>query len=256
MGEGGQRYTIGQLAKLAGVSARTLRHYEDRGLLAPERAANGYRSYGPADAKRLAHILSMRACGLPLTTIGRLLGEPGADVRAALVAHLRTLRAQGESLADAVARTEAAIAAIERMDGMETEDAFEALKAEGLARFEDEYGEEARRLYGDEAIDAANGRMMALTRDEWDAKELLEESVKVQLRIAMADGDPAGPAAAELARMHERWVGIHWGEGYDRDAYLALVRAYPADPRFRAYYDAPCGEGATDFLVKAVEANF
>lgn len=57
-----------------------------------------------------------------------------------------------------------------------------------------------------------------------------------------------------LARMHERWISIHWGPGYGKDEYLGLVCGYLADPRFVSYYDDAAGEGATAFLVKAVEA--
>lgn len=246
--------TIGQLAEQSGVSARTLRYYEDIGVLAPQRGRNGYRLYGPRDERRLAQVMAMRACGLPLATIARLVQDPGASVHEALRDHLRTLRAQGESLRAAMRRTQAAIDALERMDNMKTEDAFEELKRQGREGFEREYGQEARERYGSDAIEEANARMMALTRDEWDAKELLEESIKVQLRLAMATGDAESPEAQELARMHERWIGIHWGTGYAEEAYLGLVRGYLDDPRFVSYYDGACGEGATEFLARAVEA--
>ena len=253
--KGNPSYTVGELAELAGTTARALRHYEDLGLLMPERSANGYRVYSSDDAHRLAQILAMRACGLPLPTIRRLFDGQASDVRSVLAEHLDTLHLQEDSLADAICRTESAIAALERIEGMEAKDAFKAMKEEGLARFEETYGQEARQRYGDDAIDAANERMMALTRDEWDAKELLEESIKVQLRLAMADGDPKSEASAELARMHARWIRIHWGDGYNRSAHLGLARGYLCDERFRAYYDDACGVGATDFLVAALEAN-
>lgn len=248
-------YSVGQLAKLAGVSTRTLRHYEDKGLINPKRGASGWRVYGEHDVKRLAQVLSMRACGLPLTTIRRMFTGDEADVHAALVAHLENLRAQGDSLSSAIARTEAAITAIERMEGMTAKDAFNSMKEQGLRDFEETYGQEARERYGDDAIDAANARMMALSRDEWDAKELLEESIKVQLRLAMASGDENSEESAELARMHARWIRIHWGEGYSKEAHLGLAQGYLADPRFVAYYDNACGEGATEFLVRALNAN-
>ncbi|WP_282209246.1 MerR family transcriptional regulator [Parvibacter caecicola] len=246
--------TIGQVAKSSGVSERTLRYYEELGILMPERTAAGYRVYREADERRLAQIMAMRRCGLPLTTIGHLVKNPAADIHAALVAHLRTLRAQGKSVEAATKRTLAALESLERIQGMKPQDAFEQLKREGLEGFEREYGQEARERYGDAAIEQANQRMMALTKDEWDAKELLEESIKVQLRLAMATGDPASAESNELARMHERWIAIHWGSGYEKETYLGLVRGYLADPRFTAYYDDACGEGATEFLVKAVEA--
>ena len=197
-------HTIGETAKLTGVSARTLRHYEDEGLLSPARAANGYRVYRPRDRERLGHILAMRACGLPLGAIRELLADPEANIRQTLADHLLSLRAQVGHLEDAVARTEAAIATIERIDVMDDNRKFEELKRQRQEQFEEEYGAEARERFGDDAIDATNGRMMALTKDEWDDKERLEEAIKTQLRQAMAEGDPRSEAAATLARMHER----------------------------------------------------
>ncbi len=247
-------YTIGQLAELANISSRTLRHYEDKGLLAPMRTESGYRTYTQSDAKRLAQILAMKACGLTLAAIGSLLSGT-MDVKDALTSHLATLQAQGASVNQAIKRTKAAIAALERMDGMDASDAFEDMKRQGLEGFEQAYGQEARKLYGNDAIEEANARMMALTKDEWDAKELLEEAIKVQLRIAMATEDPTSEASQELAHMHEKWIRIHWGEGYTREAHRGLAQGYLEDSRFRAYYDEPCGEGATDFLVEALLAN-
>ena len=132
---------------------------------------------------------------------------------------------------------------------------YDAFHNGGLERFEKTYGTEARERYGDKAIDETNQRLTSLSRDEWEAKDLLEESIKVQLRIAMAEGDPHGEAAAELARMHARWIRIHWGGNYSREGHLGLAQGYLADQRFRDYYDTACGQGATDFLVETLQAN-
>lgn len=246
--------TIKQMASLAGVSARTLRYYESVGLLHPTRNDAGYRLYSDADARRLAQVLAMRACGLPLATIRRLCSGEATELLPAMRDHLVTLEQQRTSTMAAIERTRAAIDALERIDTMGTEDSFERMKREGLARFEGEFGQEARERYGNAAIEASNERLMSLTKDEWDAKELLEDAIKVQLRIAMAQGDAEGAEARELAHMHRRWITIHWGEGYAEEAYLGLVRGYLADPRFVEYYDSAAGEGATEFLVQAVEA--
>ena len=109
--------SIGELAERAGLSTRTLRHYESIGLLRPARSANGYRAYSPADARRLAQIQAMKLCGLPLGTIGELLADD-CSLYDALIRHLQALRAQGRSLEEAVAHTEAAIRAIERIEHM------------------------------------------------------------------------------------------------------------------------------------------
>ncbi len=246
--------TIGQTAREAGVSPRTLRYYEEQGLLAPQRTDAGYRIYGEADARRLAQILALRACHLPLPIIRRLVCDPDADLATALLAHLHSLEKRGDSLSAAITMTKAALATIERMEDMSTKDSFEMMKEQGLRDFESTYGAEARELYGDDAIDASNARMMDLTKDEWDAKELLEEAIKVQLRLAMATGNSEGEEARELAHMHERWISIHWGAGYEPEAYLGLVDGYLKDPRFVKYYDSAAGEGATELLVQAVHA--
>ena len=130
----------------------------------------------------------------------------------------------------------------------------EPTKEQELEAAEKAYGREARERYGD-AVDETNARLQALSADEWEAKKLLEESIKVQLRIAMAGGDAHSEASAELARMHGRWIRMHWGGNYNRDAHLGLARGYLSDERFVAYYDTACGEGATRFLVEALEAN-
>lgn len=247
-------YSIGELAKQSGVGTRTLRHYESLGLLSPKRQANGYRAYDARDAKKLAQILAMKLCGLPLGAISKIMTDSEASLHRVLSDHLQSLRAQMETLTAAIARTESALKAIERIENMTTTDAFEELKAKGLQDFEATYGEEARERYGEETIDAANARMMALSQDEWDAKELLEESIKVQLSLALATGDPTSEEAQELARMHKRWITIHWGEGYEEETYLDLVKGYLADPRFVHYYDSAAGDGATAFLVEAVTA--
>ena len=125
-----------------------------------------------------------------------------------------------------------------------------------LKRWKDPYEQEARQRYGDEAVDATHERLDAMTPDEWSAKQLLEESIKVQLRLAMASGDPRSAESAELAHMHERWIRMHWGDAtYSRQAHLGLASGYLADERFVRYYDDACGEGATAFLVEALKAN-
>lgn len=248
-------YAVGQLAELAGVSTRTLRYYEEEGLLRPSRSANGYRVYTARDAKRLASILSMRACGLSVATIHRLLASAGGDLRHVLHAHLLTLSAQRDSLDEAIDRTKAAIASLERIEQMNESDAFEVLKGEKIAANERTYGKEARERWGDDAVDAANERMRSASRSEWDALERLGEKINRQLILAMETGDPAGAEAMELARMHARWIQGHWGAGrYSPEAHRGLAQMYLADDRFCAYYDGAAGAGATEFLVKALEA--
>ncbi|MBO4365887.1 MAG: TipAS antibiotic-recognition domain-containing protein [Eggerthellaceae bacterium] len=106
------------------------------------------------------------------------------------------------------------------------------------------------------AVDAANQNLLNMSQDEWATKEALEESIKEQLRLAMANGDVRGEEARELTRMHASWIRMHWGQSaYTSQAHRGLACGYLADSRFRDYYDTAAGEGATDFLVEALLAN-
>lgn len=118
---------------------------------------------------------------------------------------------------------------------------------------EERYGAEARERYGDEAVDAMHERLLDMDPATWNDMKKLEGAILEQLKSAMATENPSGPEARELVRMHRHWVGLNWGNEPEHDAYLGLVHGYLADKRFVAYYDGPCGEGATEFLVKAVD---
>lgn len=251
-----KRYTVSKLAQAAGLSVRTLRYYDQIGLLRPERGANGYRSYGEKEARRLQRIMLLRSCGLPLADIADALETPGFDLEAKLRDHLAELRSQSDKLARAMRITQKAINGLEAFENMNDTERFEQLKKDSVARFEEEYGEESRALYGDNVIDEANERMLSMSKLAWDAKEELEQRVKDALVIAMATDDPTSPESRMCAELHARWIKIHWGENaYTPEAHTQLAESYLKDPRFIAYYDNACGEGATVFLRDAIQAN-
>lgn len=121
---------------------------------------------------------------------------------------------------------------------------------------EHRYGTEARERYGNEAVDASREKLLSMSDAEWESKEELEAAIIDQLKRAMAQSDPASETAAVLAKMHARWIQMHWGEGaYTPEAHNGLADSYLADQRFVDYYDSRVGKGATDFLVAAIHAN-
>lgn len=246
-------YTVGSLAKLAGVTVRALHHYEDEGLLHPERTASGYRRYGAADVERLQQILLLRSCGLSLGDIRAALDNGDFDFHGVLVNHLATLRARQKELETLVGTVEKTIASLEGRCTMTDEERFEGMKARAIAENEERYGAEVRQAYGDAAMDAANERMAGMSQEEWGDAKALEAAILDQLAAAKETGDPTGEAARELCSMHARWLQMHWGEGaYSPAAHAALAEGYVADQRFTAYYDEAAGEGATAFLRDAL----
>ncbi len=248
-------YTVGQLAKLAGVTVRALHHYEDEGLLHPTRTANGYRRYGADDVARLQQILLLRSCGLALGDIRAALADPTFNFHDALTGHLVTLRTQQKELETLVGTVEKTIASLEGRCTMTDAERFEGMKARVIAENEAAFGAEARAAYGNAAVDAANERMASLTEEEWNDAEALGAAILEQLKAARSTGDAEGAEACELCAMHARWLQMHWGAGaYSPEAHAALAEGYVADPRFTAYYDNAAGEGATAFLRDALVA--
>src|SRR5512135_267261 len=92
-------YTVQQLARMAGVSVRTLHHYDHIGLLKPSaRTAAGYRLYGEADLLRLQQILFFRELDFPLADIQAILDDPGFDQVKALRDHRQLLQHEADRL--------------------------------------------------------------------------------------------------------------------------------------------------------------
>lgn len=104
-----EKHTVGVVARLVGVSVRTLHHYDEIGLVAPsDRTTGGYRSYSDADVERLHRVLTYRELGFPLEEIAALLDDPDVDA----LAHLRR---QHALLSERIDRLHDMAAAVEKM---------------------------------------------------------------------------------------------------------------------------------------------
>lgn len=116
------------------------------------------------------------------------------------------------------------------------------------------YGAEVRAAYGDEVVDAANEKYVAMGEAAHMQADELALAINEQLRRAMEAGDAEGPEARKLVAMHGHWLRMYWPDGlYTPEAHKGLADGYLADERFRAYYDA-VAPGATRFLRDAIHA--
>ncbi len=158
-------YTVGALARLSGVTVRTLHHYDSIGLLSPSaRSAAGYRLYSQADLLRLRQVLFYRELGFGLDEIAEILADPadGTDDH---------LRRQHRLLRERAARTAALLRAVEKeMEARDMgmaltpEEQFEVFGTDKMA----EYAEEARQRWGDtDAWQESQRRSAAYTKEDW-----------------------------------------------------------------------------------------
>lgn len=246
-------YTVSQLAALAGVTARALRHYDAIGLLKPTRASGaGYRLYGPAEVDRLQLILFYRALGLELSAVAELLKEADLDRAAALTRYLAELERRREQLDRQIAAVKRSIQQEQGGIPMTDVEKFECFKQRVIGENERKYGEELRSKYGDQEVDAAYAKVMGLTKQEYDAWTALGKEIQDRLTQAVRAGlPPEGEEGQAIAQAHRRWLAYSWS-AYTPQAHAGLAAMYPEDPRFVAYYDREA-QGCAAFLRDAVE---
>lgn len=244
-------YTVQKLGKMAGVSTRTLRYYDEIGILKPARInSSGYRVYGKAEVDRLQQILFYRELGVDLKSIKSILSSPSFDPVSALKEHREKLLAKREQLDLLIANIDKTIAASEGRIVMTDKEKFEGFKKKLIDENEKKYGKEAREKYGDEQVDKSNKKLMNMTPEQYAEVEKLSAELMNTLREAFKTGDPAGELAQKAADLHRQWLCYFW-ESYSKEAHAGLARMYVDDERFTAYYDKE-QPGMAKFLRDAV----
>ena len=246
-------YTIQKLAHLAGISTRTLRYYDQIGLLSPARTnESGYRIYGAKEVDVLQQILFYKEMGLELAQIKEAIQDTEFDSLAALHSHLEKLiekRRQIDLLIENVKKT---IGKEEGKNKMSDQEKFEGFKKELVEKNEQKYGKEVREKYGDEVVDQSNANMMGLTEEQYTHMQKLGEKINLLLEEAVKNHEYVEDEIGErVALLHKEWLGYTW-QTYSTQAHRGLVQMYVLDERFKAYYDKNV-EGCAEFLKQAVE---
>lgn len=251
-GDSRMEYTVQKLAELAGVSPRTLRFYDEIGLLKPARLSpSGYRVYGKAEVEKLQQILFYRALDVGLEEIKRIMGSPGFDEIKALQEHRRRLLAKKEQLELLLKNVEKTIEEKKGMITMSDQERFEGLKQKMVEENERKYGKEAREKYGDEAVDRSNQFFKNMSKEEFERLNSLAAEIKQVLSEAVKTGDPGGELGQKAARLHKEWLTMCWGGTYSKESHAGLAQMYVDDERFTAYYD-DVQPGTAKFLRDAI----
>lgn len=244
-------YTVQKLAQLAGVSSRTLRYYDQIGILTPARVnSSGYRIYGQKEVDRLQQILFYRELGIALETIKEIMTAPSFDAEKALKEHREQLLEKRKQLDLLITNVEKTIASTEGRMDMSDQEKFEGFKKKMIDENERKYGKEIREKYGEETVNQSNAKLMNMSQEDYEAVTKLEAEVREALAEAFATGDPAGEQAQKAAELHKRWLAYYWTE-YSKEAHAGLAQMYVDDERFTAYYDKE-QPGMAAFLRDAI----
>jgi MerR family transcriptional regulator, thiopeptide resistance regulator len=249
-----KRYTVMEVARLAGVSVRTLHHYDDLGLLKPaEVGANGYRYYGREELLRLQQILLHRELELPLQAIAAVLEAPDFDRVAALKAHRKVLAERSARYRRLLRTVDATLAELQGATDMDDKDLYQGFAPEKQAEHEawlvDRYGDDMQAR-----INQVKGHMKTWSKQDWEAFTGEGKAISAAAGKALADGLPAeSEAVSEIMRRHYAWTAKAWGARPSPESFVGLGRLYVENPDFTASYDK-VRPGLAEYMAAAMKA--
>ncbi|MFF4650340.1 MerR family transcriptional regulator [Streptomyces sp. NPDC001380] len=244
-------YSVGEVARLAGVTVRTLHHYDEVGLLRPGgRTPSGHRRYGDADLDRLQQVLFYRELGFPLDDIAAVLDGPERTPTEHLRRHHRMLTERIGRLTEMAAAVERAMEARRMGIDLTPEEKFELFGPE----YEGWADEAEQNWGGTEQWRQSQRRTAGYTKEDW--VRIKEEGDDLNRRLAEAvdaGTDPRSGPAMDLAEEHRQQIVRHF---YDCSyaVHRGIGDMYLADPRFTATYEQ-VRAGLAQWLRDAVHAN-
>ncbi|MFJ9853435.1 MerR family transcriptional regulator [Streptomyces sp. NPDC101150] len=249
-------YSVGQVSRLAGVTVRTLHHYDKAGLLSPsDRSPAGYRLYGDADLARLQQILFYRELGFPLDEIATILEDPQANALDQLRARHRLLNDEITKLQRLVEVAEQAMEVQQTGVRLTPEERFEVF---GEISFDLSYATEAHLKWQHrEGHRRSMARADAHSKEDW-AQIMAEAAAWRQRLTAAFDAEePAdGERAMDLAEEHRRHIS-RWFTPCPTDMHGRIADDFAADPRAFALLVPPTEQrpGLASYLRTAIHAN-
>ena len=243
-------HTVQEVARIAHISVRTLHHYDDIGLLVPDRASNVYRRYTEHDVLRLQQILIHRSFGLPLEAIAKILDAPDFDHQTVLQNQRKDLMARLSETHKMIASIDAALEALSQENKNMTIDLKLLFNGFDPASYE---AENAQKWGDTNAYQESTRRTNQYGESEWRA-------IKTELDLIWSDAAalfksgtaPDAPLALEVVERHRRHID-HWFYPLDTASHAQLADMWEADPRFQANIDQHA-DGLTQWVAAAVRA--
>ena len=224
-------YTVKQLAKLAGVSVRTLHYYDEIGLLKPSSlSGNGYRYYEEAALLKLQQILFYRELELSLDEIKAVTGRPDFDVETALRSHREALQGKVERLKRLIQTVDNTIDHLKGNESLNAKGLFEGFSEEE----QEKYAQEAEQMYDPETVRASNRKWKSYSSAQKEHILTEGKAIYTDLAAAMPKGAGSKEVQAVIAHWHQHMQNF-WSPNDEQ--LLGLADLYNDDPRFKANYD-------------------
>ena len=247
-------YSINELAKLAGISTRTLRYYDKQGLLKARRnPENNYRYYEESEVDQLQKILFLKLFNLPLEQIKQVMRTSTETQYQVLRNQRSKLVAQEQYLGDLIRNLDKTLATMKGETQMTDTEKFATLKKEMINKNERQYGAEIREKYGDPQIDLSNQKFSSLSADELSHFKKLNAEILTELKDFDNTAGVKQAAAKHIFELHKEYLLIIWPKSqYSAEAHKNLAQMYVCDGRFSKYYEEATGNPDAAKILKAI----
>lgn len=246
-------YTINKLSNLAGVSSRTLRYYDEIGILKPLKTNHsGYRVYGDKEIVRLQQILFLRQFGLELNTISQILESDNFNMIEMLESHLLLLEQQKNEINAIIKNVKQTIECEKGKISITDRERFIGLQKKFYINNYLQYQDELTRLYTSEQINTYTKIIAHMDFDEIIATKTLNKFILFNLEkfIKSKESIPS-ILANEIYQSHKKWLS-HMINPLSCEMHLSIAHQYISDSRFKEYYDKNV-EGCAELLYKIIE---
>ena len=236
---------ISEVAKLTGITVRTLHYYDEIGLLKPDGVTEvGYRVYSDADLELLQQILFFRELDFPLEDIRRIMQNPAYDREDAL-------RKQKELLLQKRGRLDRLIALVDSTLKGERDMSFRQFDATEIEETRRRYAEEAKQRWGDTA---AYAEYEARSENVSDAQQRMLDGEGAELLREFGTKRALAPDSPEAQALVKKWQDYISASYYTftKEILACLGKMYVGDARFTQNIDR-FGEGTAAFMAAAIE---
>ena len=245
------QYSVKQLAKISGVSVRTLHYYDQKGLLKPKiRTEAGYRLYGEIEMLRLQQILFYKELAFPLNEIAKILDDPDFDLIQSLSQQKKALKMRKQKLDVLINTIDKTIFNLKNKNMLNHEELYEGLPKEKA----EAYREEAIKKWGKQVEEVEN-KLRQLSKDELHKLKDSFKSVNEKL-ASLQNENPESDIVQENIALHYTYIRKFWGtldsEDKQADAYAGLGDLYVSDNRYTEINGEPNAAFA-EFMAKAMK---
>ncbi len=240
------KYSVQQLSKIAGVSVRTLHHYDRIGLLKPaERSEKNYRFYGKTELLKLQQILFYKELDFSLKEIAKILNDPDFDFLKALEFHQVELLRRADRMQQLLVTVGKTIHSLKSKKNMMTDkELYEGFSQEEI----DSMRKEVKKRWGAKELLDVEDRIQKLGKEGWDDHKTKGEEIN-NLLAELMDFHPSEKQVQQAVALHFKHLNFYYKVSKER--YEGLGKMYVDDERFKAHYDK-YRDGLAIFLRDAI----